>query len=395
MPSRRDFLRTTALAGTALSLGDLSPAGAQAVGPVPASAPPAPPVARAERSLRILILGGTGLTGPFQVRYALARGHQVTVFNRGRHNERLPAGVTELRGDRNLHEVAPLKGKDWDVVLDNPTTLPFWVRDVGEILRDHTGHYIFTSTISVYDPKGLRAITEDSPVLPYPDGDPVAVTQEMFRARFADLYGPLKAASELEAAKWFGDRVTVIRPGLIVGPGDATFRFTYWPWRIRQGGEILAPGDGTDPVQVIDSRDLAEWTIRMAEARAFGTFNAAGPRSELSMAAQLHGIRAAFDGTTDLRFTWVPAEFLAQHEVAPWQEMPTWLPGSDPESAIARTSNARALAAGLTFRPLATSAVDALAWFDEQPEAARAQISKAAGLAPEKEKAVLAAWHAR
>lgn len=391
MPSRRDFLRASALAGGALSLGDLRPL--HGATPAPATRPREIP--RAATPLRILILGGTGLTGPFQVRYALARGHAVTVFNRGRHNERLPEGVTELRGDRNLHEVAPLKGQDWDVVLDNPTTLPFWVRDVGEILRDHTGHYIFTSTISVYDPKGQRAITEDSPLLPYTGGDPVAVTPEAFRANFAELYGPLKAASEREAAKWFGNRVTIIRPGLIVGPGDASFRFTYWPHRISQGGEILAPGDGTDPVQVIDSRDLAEWTIRMAEARAFGTYNAAGPRSELTMAGQLHGIRAAFDGTTEVRFTWVPAEFLAEHQVSPWGEMPTWLPGSDPESVIARTSNARALAAGLTFRPLATSAVDALAWYREQPEAARAQIGKAAGLAPDKEKAVLAAWHAR
>lgn len=391
MPSRRDFLRATALAGSALSLGNLSPLHGARHAPAPSLGD----VSRAPAPLRILILGGTGLTGPFQVRYALARGHTVTVFNRGRHNERLPEGVTELRGDRNLHEVAALKGKDWDVVLDNPTTLPFWVRDVGEILRGHTGHYIFTSTISVYDTKSRPTITEEAPQLEYTGGDPVAVTPEMFRANFGELYGPLKVASEREASKWFGERVTIIRPGLIVGPGDATFRFTYWPHRISQGGEILAPGDGSDPIQVIDSRDLAEWTIRMAEARAFGTFNAAGPRSELTMAGQLHGIRAAFDGTTDVRFTWVPAEFLAQQQVAPWGEMPTWIPPSDPDSVITRTSNARALAAGLTFRPLATSAVDALAWYRALPEAERAQVAKAAGLAPEKEKAVLAAWHAR
>ena len=228
-------------------------------------------------------------------------------------NERLPrnAGVEELRGDRNLHEVHALEGRDWDVVIDNPTSLPFWVKDAGEVLKGHTGQYVFISTMSVYDPKGQTGITESSPLLAYTGGDPLAVTPQQFQQNVGDLYGPMKVASEREARRWFGDRTTVIRPGLIVGPGDASFRFTYWPYRVEQGGEILAPGDGTDPVQIVDARDLAEWTIRVVEDGKTGTFNAAGPRARLTMAEMLAGVRAAFDGNRELAFTWVPAPFLA------------------------------------------------------------------------------------
>jgi nucleoside-diphosphate-sugar epimerase len=349
----------------------------------------------APKPLRILILGGTGLTGPHQVRYALARGHAVTVFNRGRRNDRLPPGVTELTGDRQLHQVEPLRGKEWDVVIDNPTTLPFWVKDVGEVLKGHTNHYVFISTISVYDPKGLSSINEDSPRVEYTEGDPLAVTQQQLSQRFELLYGRMKTASEREAMKWFGDSTTIIRPTLIVGPGDGTFRFTYWPHRIERGGEILAPGDGMDRVQIIDARDLAEWTIRMVETRTTGVFNAAGPRSPMTIGEQLAGIRAAFDGTHDVRFTWVPSTFLAEQKVSPWGEMPTWLPRSDPEYALSNTETKRAVEAGLTYRPLATTAVDALRWFEAQPEAARTQMMKAAGLTAERERQVLEAWRAR
>jgi 2'-hydroxyisoflavone reductase len=398
MTDRRTFLKTTAAAGAAAALGVTASAPAHATEP---STHPAyrglPDVSAAAAPKRILILGGTGLTGPHQVRYALARGHKVTVFNRGRRNERLPqnAGVEELRGDRNLHEVDALKGRDWDVVIDNPTSLPFWVKDAGEVLKGHTGQYVFISTISVYDPKGQTAIAESSPLLEYKGGDPLAVTPQQFQQNVGDLYGPMKVASEREARRWFGDRTTIIRPGLIVGPGDGSFRFTYWPYRVEQGGDILAPGDGTDPVQLIDARDLAEWTIRVVEDGKTGTFNATGPRARLTMAEMLAGVRAAFDGNKELSFTWVPSAFLAEQKVAPWGEMPVWLPAGDPEAVISRTDNARAIAAGLTFRPLATTSVDALDWFRAQPEAARAQMVKAAGIAPEKEKAVLAAWHAR
>jgi len=372
-------MRNAALAGGVLALG---------VSPTSASS------ARPAKPLDILILGGTGLTGPHQVRYALARGHKVTVFNRGRRNDRLPAGVTELLGDRNLHQLDVLKGKRWDAVIDNPTTLPFWVRDVAEILKENTQQYVFISTISVYDTsKTEPGVKESSPLIEFNRGDPLAVTQEDFAKDVGGLYGALKTASEREARKWFGERTTIIRPTLIVGPGDETFRFTYWPYRIAKGGEILAPGDGRDPVQIIDCRDLAEWTIRMVESTTTGTFNAAGPASPMTMAEELYGIRAAFNGDRDVRFTWVPAEFLAAQKVGPWSDMPTWIPRSAPESAVMSVDNRRATAAGLTFRPLATSAVDALAWFEAAPADAQMRMLKSAGVAPDRERAALDAWH--
>lgn len=378
MTDRRDFIRHAALAGGAIALRFPRPAAE---------------VRPAAKSLDLLILGGTGLTGPHQVRYALARGHKVTVFNRGRRNDVLPPGVTELIGDRNLHQLDALKGKSWDAVIDNPTTLPFWVKDAGEVLKDHTKQYVFISTISVYDTSKPQAgVSESSPLLEYTKGDPLAVTTQDLMKDIGNLYGPMKTASEREAKKWFGDRTTIIRPTLIIGPGDDTFRFTYWPYRINKGGEILAPGDGQDHVQIIDCRDLAEWTIRMVENGTTGTFNGAGPASPLTMAEQLYGIRAAFDGTHAVKFTWVPAEFLATHKVTAWGDMPTWIPRSDPDAAGMNADNQRAVAAGLTFRPLATSAVDALSWFNAQPAAAQARMLKGAGLAADRERAVLDAW---
>jgi 2'-hydroxyisoflavone reductase len=391
MPTRRTFIQHAAALSGGLLLPRLDVAAHAAA---MQSREPRRETTSAPKPMRILILGGTGLTGPFQVRYALERGHTVTVFNRGRRNDVLPKGVTELIGDRNQHQVDALKGKDWDVVIDNPTSLPFWVRDAASVLKGHVNQYVFISTISVYDTKGRTSIDETSPLLEYTKGDPLAVTQAEFVKDIENLYGPLKTASEREVAKWFGDRSTIIRPTLIIGPGDESFRFTYWPYRISQGGEVLAPGDGQDHVQLVDARDLAEWTIRVAENSTTGTFNAAGPKSALTMAEELYGVRAALDGNRDVRFTWVPADFLAAQKVTPWADMPTWIPRSDPDYAGEQVDNRRAVAAGLTFRPLATSAADALAWFNAAPEAARARMLKSAGIAPDRERAVLAAWHA-
>jgi 2'-hydroxyisoflavone reductase len=184
---------------------------------------------------------------------------------------------------------------------------------------------------------------------------------------------------------------TIIRPGLIVGPGDETDRFTYWPVRLARGGEVLAPGDGGDPVQFIDARDLAEWTVRMAESCAFGTFNATGPRPPLSMRGMLAGIATATG--SDARLTWVSADFLEAQKVAPWSDMPVWVPGSGESAGFARRSIERALAAGLTFRPLTTTAGDTLTWFKQQPEERQAKLR--AGLSAAREQELLAQWKAR
>ena len=370
---RREFLKLSAATGAGFGLAAVGAATAPAVAPAP-------------RPLRLLILGGTGFTGPFQVAYAVARGHEVTVFNRGRSEASVPPGVQSLRGDRATGDLYALRGGRWDAVIDNPTTLPYWVRDAAEVLAGYTGRYLFISTVSVYDFAGLSIIDESSPVLQYRDGDPLDIRPDTYAPA---IYGHMKAASEREVRRWYGERALILRPTLIVGPRDPTDRFTYWPLRVARGGDIVAPGDGRDPVQIIDARDLAEWTVRMAESGAPGTYNAAGPRARLSMAEQLYGIRAALSGNLDLRFHWLPAAFLADQGVSAWQEMTTWFGVNDPVSAV---SIERAVAAGLAFRPLAETTRETLAWFREQP--AERQAGLRAGLAADKEAAVLAAWRA-
>ena len=374
--SRRSFLKTSAVAGSALGLGVLPDASAvahQASGMRPAAQ-------RAAKPLRILILGGTGFTGPYQVRYAVERGHHVTVFNRGRRQADIPDSVVQLIGDRN-GQLDALKGKTWDVVIDVPSTYPRWVRDAATLLKDSAKQYVFISTISVYADTSKPGIDESGPLATMPDP-----TVEEMR-----YYGAMKALAEAEAEKAFPGRTTVIRPGLIVGPGDMSDRFSYWPVRIDRGGEILAPGDGTDPVQFIDVRDLAEFIIRMVEQGATGIYNATGPKSPLTMAEMLYGIRAVT--TSDVKWTWVPVEFLQEQKVAPWGDMPVWVPGTGASAGFARIDISKALAKGLTFRPLADTAEATLAWYRTQP--AERQAALRAGIKPEREAEVLAAWHAR
>jgi 2'-hydroxyisoflavone reductase len=343
-------------------------------------------VPKAETPLRILILGGTGFIGPYQVHYAVARGHQVTVFNRGRSHAELPAGVEQLIGDRN-DDLRALEGRDWDVVIDNPTTLPKWIADIGPILQDRTRHYVFISSVSVYADTSVEGMDEDTPLLPYEgDEDPMSITRVT-----GALFGPLKALSEREAERWFPGRTTIVRPGLIVGPGDPTGRFTYWPVRIERGGDVMAPGHGGDPVQIIDARDLSEWIIRLVEQGDVGTYNAVGPLSRLSMAEMLHGIRAVVSGSTPVRFHWVDADFLAAQEVRPWQHMPVWVPVGEDNAGWSAVSIERAVATGLTFRPLATTAVDTLRWWHDLP-GERRNAPSSFGISAEREAEVLAAW---
>src|SRR6266436_349606 len=254
--------------------------------------------------MSILILGGTGFTGPYQVRYALSRGHKVTTFNRGKtHPGELPAEVEQLIGDRN-GKLDALKNRQWDVVIDNPTTLPAWVRDAAQILKGNVERYVFTSTISVYADTS-KGVDENAPTEKYQGADPYKETLEAMKASGYKTYGPLKALSEKEAEKWFPGKALIIRPGLIVGPRDETDRFTYWPVRIDRGGEVLTPGNPGDPVQFIDARDLAEWTIRMAENRHTGIYNATGPSKPLGIGYMLDEIKRALNSNAG--FTWIPA----------------------------------------------------------------------------------------
>jgi 2'-hydroxyisoflavone reductase len=366
--SRRHFIKVSAASAFALSTGT-----------------PRLLLANTVKPLRILILGGTGFTGPFQIKYALSRGHKVTVFNRGKtHPGELPKEVEQLVGDRN-GQLDALKGKQWDVCIDNPTTLPAWVRDAAQVLAGNVDRYVFISTISVYADSNTGP-DENATLAKYEGADPYKETLEAMKASGFKTYGPLKALSEQETQKWFPGKSLIIRPGLIVGPRDETDRFTYWPVRIDRGGEVLAPGNPNDPVQFIDGRDLAEWTIRMAENGETGIYNATGPAKELGVGGMLDGIKSALH--SNATFTWADAEFLKQQKVEAWSDMPVW---AGDELGLSRTNISRALAKGLTFRPLADTARDALTWFKAQKPERQAKLR--AGLTAEREKEVLATWH--
>jgi 2'-hydroxyisoflavone reductase len=367
--TRRQFIRVSGTAAGAFALGMRSTT-------VLAQ--------KSVKPLRILILGGTGFTGPYQVRYALSRGHKVTTFNRGKtHPGESPKEVEQLIGDRN-GQLDALRDRQWDVAIDNPTTLPAWVRDAARILKGNVERYVFISTISVYADTS-QGVDETSPPAKYDGADPYKETIEAVKASGYKTYGPLKALSEKEAEKWFPGRTLIIRPGLIVGPRDETDRFTYWPVRIDRGGEVLAPGNPSDPVQFIDARDLAEWTIRMAENRETGTYNATGPAKPLGIGQMLDGIKDALHSSAE--FTWLPAEFLKLQKVEAWSDMPVW---AGDELGLARTKIDRALAKGSTFRPLAETARDTRAWFKSLPQERQSKMR--AGLTPEREAEALAAW---
>lgn len=329
--------------------------------------------------MRLLILGGTRFLGRHLVDAALGRGHTVTTFTRGEHDDVLPADVERLRGDRDGNTTA-LAGRRWDGVIDTSGYVPRIVAANVALLAPAADFYAFISTISVYPgfPE-VSGLEEDAPVGTLADPSVEEITGE--------TYGPLKALCEREVERAFPGRCVLIRPGLIVGPFDPTNRFTYWPHRVARGGEVLAPGHPGLPVQIMDARDLADWTVRMVEERRAGVYNATGPDAPLTMGQVLDEARRV--ASSDATFTWADDAFLTQRGVGPWMEMPLWIP--EVEGAGAGTVNcARAIAAGLTFRPLAQTIRDTLAWRATQPE----EATWPAGLSREREASLLAAWHA-
>ncbi|MGD8868450.1 MAG: NAD-dependent epimerase/dehydratase family protein [Gemmatimonadales bacterium] len=376
MPTtRREFLQRTAAAGGAIGLALLRDADAQER-----------QIPKADKPLRILILGGTAFTGPHQIKYALARGHEVTIFNRGQTEPTVHPEVFDdverLTGDRD-DDLESLKGGEWDAVIDNSASIPRWVRQTAELLEGSADIYLFTSSLSVHADNSKLGITEDDPVATIADPTTEEITGQ--------TYGALKALCEEETRKAFPDGAIIVRPHLIVGPGDRSDRWTYWPVRVDRGGEVMAPGTPEDPTQYIDARDLAEFDIHLIENRSLGTYSAVGPLSRLSMAELLYGMRAVV--SNDISFTWVAADFLAEHEVAPWRHMTAWVPPRGEMAGFAMFDNSRAVAAGLTYRPLAVTARDTLEWWKTLP--AERTADPRAGLDPEKEKEVLAAWQAR
>jgi 2'-hydroxyisoflavone reductase len=347
-----------------------------------------PAVLRAERPLKILVLGGTRFLGPHVAEYARARGHTLTFFNRGRTNTDVLPDIERILGDRN-GQLDGLAGRKWDAVIDNSGYVPRHVRLSAELLHASVPHYLFVSSVSVYA-SFASANDEDSPVGKLADASVEKVDGE--------TYGPLKALCESAASAVYGPaHTTVIRPGLIVGPDDNTDRFTYWPARAARGGELVAPGTPQDPVQVIDVRDLAAFVIRSVEQRIAGVFNTLSPPGRFSIGdvvdESIKAARQVVDPRPAPSAVWLPAEFLASQSVAPWSDMPVWAPSVGDEAGFAQTSATRALGAGMTIRPLAETVTDTLRWHLQRPEAERQKLK--AGLAPEREAAVLAAWKER
>lgn len=328
--------------------------------------------------MRIFILGGTVFLGRALVDAALSRGHQVTLFNRGRSSPGLFPQVEHLHGDRTA-DLPALQGRHWEAAIDTSGYVPRHVGRAARWLAGAVDHYTFISSISVYAGFRREGIHEAAPLGELADQTVEDVTGE--------TYGPLKALCEAEAQAAFPSRALVLRPGLIVGPHDPTDRFTYWPQRVAQGGEVLVPGRPGRPVQFIDVRDLAEWTIRLVEARQTGVFNATGPEPRVSMDALLQACRAA--SSSDARFTWVAEAFLLEQGVTPWTGMPLWVPESDPENAGFFAADVRkALAAGLTFRPLAETVAATLKWLPSRP----ADHPWRAGISREREAELLERW---
>ena len=338
--------------------------------------------------MSILVLGGTGFLGPHFVEAAHAKGHKLTLFNRGRTNPARFSGaqfkdIEQLHGDRKSDMQALQGRRRWDAVLDTSAYVPADVTRSTQLLGRRVDRYLLVSTISVYAKMDRPGQDESAPLATLPDPAVTEVT--------AETYGGLKALCEQAAEKEMPGRVAVVRPGLIVGPGDNTDRFTYWPARADRGGEILAPGSAQDPTQFIDVRDLAAFLLHLIEQGATGTFNADAPAGKLTMGELLAACQRATKASSTL--TWVPAEFLDAQRVSAWQDMPVWIPPTGEYAGFGQLDTRKAQAAGLTYRPLEATVADTLAYWRGLPAERRA--APRAGLSPRRESEVLKASRAR
>ena len=330
--------------------------------------------------MHVLILGGTIFLGRHLVEAAQKRGHTITLFNRGKHQPELFPDVEKLRGDRTVEadlETA-FAGRHFDAVIDTCGYVPRIVRLSAQQLSDKAKIYCFISSVSVYAEMKTAALTEESPVGTLADPTVEEVTGE--------TYGPLKVLCEQASEDAFPGRTLVIRPGLIVGPHDPSDRFTYWPHRAARGGEMLAPGDGSQPIQIIDVRDLAEWTIHLLEQEKTGVYNAVGSDTPLTMKETLE--TCCRESGTDAHLMWVPEAFLTENKVGQWMELPLWVASDGDSHGLNTVSNTRGIADGLTFRPLAQTVRETQTWNETRPT----EGTFRAALTPEKERAVLEAW---
>lgn len=391
--SRREFLRnmtTSAAALGALGAGPLLAAQQEksATGGAKDEKAAKPAANPAAKTLKILILGGTGFLGPDIVEAAKRRGHTLTLFNRGKTHAGMFPELEQIHGDRTSDketgrksDLDKLANRKWDAVVDTSAYYPREIREAMAVLKDNIRQYVFISSISVYKDNSKPGMDETTPV--------GTIEDETFEKVTGESYGPLKALCEKTAEEAMPGKVTNIRPGLIVGPGDPSDRFTYWPVRIDRGGEVLAPGKPDDPIQFIDARDLGEWIVKCIEDGTVGVFNATGPKGTLTMGELLKSCQAATSSKSTL--TWADADFLTAQKVEPWSDMPVWVPPVGDMAGFEKVSSARAIAKGMTFRPVDDTVKATLEWFKKEPQDRQDKLR--AGIKAEREVEVLKAWH--
>ena len=340
---------------------------------------------RAKNPLKILILGGTGFLGPHTVNYARERGHEITLFNRGKTNLGMFPELETIIGDRDPevgNGLSGLEGRQWDAVIDNSGYVARMVGASARLLAENVGQYLFVSTICQYDNwiEGGQFGTEERPR---------AMLEDPATEDVSKFYCEMKASCERAVDEALPDRATYIRPGLIVGPLDRSDRYTYWPVRMGRGGEVLAPGKPTDLTQYIDVRDLAKFMVHCVEQKHFGAYNAVC--MPMPWGEFLEATRKAVNPEAIL--TWLPADFLAANDVQPWNDVHMWADIDSPMSGSLTWSSQKAIDAGMTVRPAGETARDTIEWFRSLPDDRRSQLR--AGMDAEKEAKVLAAWHAR
>lgn len=307
--------------------------------------------------MKILVLGGTKFLGRHLVDAALAAAHEVTLFNRGKTNPTLFPNVETITGDRG-QDIEKLSGREWDAVIDVAGYLPRIVRLSAEGLKGAVKRYVFISSISAYAGFSKVGINESDSVGKLEDESVEEITGE--------TYGPLKALCEKLVQETYGDRALIIRPGLIVGPHDPTDRFTYWPMRVKRGGDMIVPDKPQTPIQVIDVRDLSEFIIKLIDENASGIYNATGPNYELKIGEFLDQCKLVTGSVA--AFHWASREFLAEHKVEPWSDMPVWIPDTEEDVGFSRIDVSKAIDAGLKFRPLEETIRDTVAWAETRPQ---------------------------
>lgn len=359
--NRRDLVKMGTAAAAGLLIGESAFAqGASATG----------------KPLKVLIFGGTGFIGPHFVRELRGGGHKLTLFNRGKRNPGLFPDIETLIGDRN-GQLEALKGRDWDVTIDDSGYFPAQVQVSTQLLKDRVQHYIYVSSISAYADLTPAGIDEDYKLAQLKDPTVKEITDQ--------TYGGLKALCEQTVERTFGTRQSVIRPSYIVGPGDGSDRFTYWPVRVARGGEMLVPGTARDPIQFIDVRDLAEFMRLCVEQRIAGRYNLCNPPGAVTMGALLETSKRL--SQSNARFRWADLKFLETEKLLDSGELPIWSPTTGEYAGAALVSSARAVAKGLRFRDLETTVRDTLAWHEQRPAEQKQKLR--AGLTPEREAELL------